>query len=70
MTDITPAKRTRRTEPINRRVSRSGNASYEFRADVGVKPDGRRAASDAAIVARTSADRRRVRTWTTSPPRT
>lgn len=32
----------RRAEPITRRVARNGTVSYEFRAEVGLKPDGRR----------------------------
>jgi len=36
------AKRTRRAEPISRRVARNGAVSYEFRAEVGTKPDGSR----------------------------
>ena len=36
------AKRTRRAEPISRRVARNGAVSYEFRADIGTKPDGTR----------------------------
>ncbi|EGD56725.1 site-specific integrase [Gordonia neofelifaecis] len=35
-------KRTRRAEPITRRKAKNGRVSYEFRADVGVKPDGSR----------------------------
>lgn len=35
-------KRTRRAEPITRRVAKNGTVSYEFRADVGTKPDGSR----------------------------
>ncbi len=35
-------KRTRRAEPITKRTARNGTVSYEFRADVGVKPDGTR----------------------------
>ncbi|NDK92305.1 site-specific integrase [Gordonia desulfuricans] len=35
-------KRTRRSEPITRRTAKNGTVSYEFRADVGVKPDGSR----------------------------
>lgn len=34
--------RTRRAEPINRRVSNNGAVSYEFRVDVGVRADGGR----------------------------
>lgn len=37
-----PAKRTRRAEPITKRVARNGTVSYEFRADLGAKPDGSR----------------------------
>jgi integrase len=37
-----PTKRTRRAEPISRRVSKNGTVSYEFRADLGTKPDGTR----------------------------
>jgi integrase len=36
------AKRTRRAEPISRRVARNGAVSYEFRAEVDTKPDGTR----------------------------
>lgn len=41
-TDPQPAKRTRRAEPISRRVASNGTISYEFRADLGLKPDGSR----------------------------
>lgn len=34
--------RARRAEPITRRTSKSGSVTYEFRADVGSKPDGTR----------------------------
>jgi hypothetical protein len=37
-----PAKRTRRAEPITKRIARNGAVSYEFRADLGTKPDGSR----------------------------
>lgn len=37
-----PSKRARRAEPITKRTSRDGSISYEFRADVGSKPDGSR----------------------------
>jgi integrase len=36
------AKRTRRAEPITKRTARSGDVSYEFRVEVGTKPDGSR----------------------------
>lgn len=36
------SKRTRRAEPITKRTSSTGSVSYEFRADVGSKPDGTR----------------------------
>jgi integrase len=32
----------RRAEPITRRVAKNGTVSYEFRADIGTKPDGSR----------------------------
>lgn len=35
-------KRGRRAEPITKRVAKNGTVSYEFRADVGSKPDGTR----------------------------
>ena len=35
-------KRVRRAEPITKRTSKSGAVTYEFRADVGSKPDGSR----------------------------
>ena len=35
-------KRARRGEPITTRVAKNGTKSYEFRLDVGVKPDGSR----------------------------
>ncbi len=35
-------RRTRRAEPITKRTAKSGAISYEFRADVGIKPDGTR----------------------------
>lgn len=35
-------KRTRRAEPIAKRTASDGSVSYEFRADVGIKPDGSR----------------------------
>ncbi|HEY2503476.1 MAG TPA: site-specific integrase [Mycobacterium sp.] len=46
-TDPQPAapaqsRRTRRAEPITKRTARNGAVSWEFRADVGVKPDGSR----------------------------
>lgn len=36
------SKRARRAEPITKRTSKDGSVSYEFRADVGSKPDGSR----------------------------
>ena len=36
------AKRTRRAEPITKRTARNGAVSYEFRVEVGTKPDGSR----------------------------
>lgn len=41
-TDPQPTKRTRRAEPISKRIASNGVISYEFRADLGLKPDGRR----------------------------
>lgn len=42
-THATPSgKRQRRAEPISKRTARNGAVTYEFRADVGVKPDGSR----------------------------
>ena len=41
-TEQSAAKRTRRAEPITKRTARNGTVSYEFRADVGIKPDGSR----------------------------
>jgi integrase len=38
----TAPKRNRRAEPITKRVAKNGAVSYEFRADVGTKPDGTR----------------------------
>ena len=35
-------KRTRRAEPITKRTAKNGSVTYEFRADVGSKPDGTR----------------------------
>jgi integrase len=35
-------QRARRAEPISKRVARNGTVSYEFRVDVGTKPDGSR----------------------------
>lgn len=35
-------KRTRRAEPITKRTAKNGSITYEFRADVGNKPDGTR----------------------------
>jgi len=35
-------KRTRRAEPITKRTAKNGSIKYEFRADVGSKPDGTR----------------------------
>jgi hypothetical protein len=35
-------KRTRRAEPITKRTAKNGLITYEFRADVGNKPDGTR----------------------------
>ncbi|MGB3485171.1 MAG: tyrosine-type recombinase/integrase [Mycobacterium sp.] len=42
VTSSAPQHRSRRAEPISKRTSRSGVVSYEFRADVGSKPDGTR----------------------------
>lgn len=36
------AGRGRRAEPITKRTSTSGTVTYEFRPDVGTKPDGSR----------------------------
>lgn len=36
------SERTRRGEPITKRVAKNGTVTYEFRADLGVKPDGSR----------------------------
>lgn len=36
------SRRSPRAEPITRRVAKNGTVSYEFRAEVGFKPDGRR----------------------------
>jgi site-specific recombinase XerD len=36
------SKRTRRAEPITKRTARNGSITYEFRADVGSKPNGTR----------------------------
>jgi hypothetical protein len=36
------ARRSRRAEPITKRVAKNGTVSYEFRADLGTKPDGSR----------------------------
>jgi integrase len=41
-TETAAARRTRRAEPITKRTAKNGTVSYEFRADVGVKPDGSR----------------------------
>ena len=38
----TKPKRPWRAEPISKRVSKTGTVTYEFRADVGSKPDGSR----------------------------
>ena len=35
-------KRTRRAEPITKRTAKNGSITYEYRADVGNKPDGTR----------------------------
>lgn len=40
--DIQQAKRARRAEPITKRTAKNGAISYEFRADVGTRPDGSR----------------------------
>ncbi|WP_343708210.1 site-specific integrase [Mycobacterium sp.] len=40
--DSPEPKRIRRAEPITKRVAKNGAVSYEFRADVGSKPDGTR----------------------------
>ncbi|WP_255506128.1 hypothetical protein [Mycolicibacterium sp. 018/SC-01/001] len=37
-----PRKRTRRAEPITRKVARSGKVTYTFQTDVGTRPDGSR----------------------------
>jgi hypothetical protein len=39
-------KRTRRAEPITKRKAKNGLITYEFRADVGSKPDGTRLIGD------------------------
>lgn len=36
------ANRSRRAEPITKRIAKTGSVTYEFRADVGSKPDGTR----------------------------
>lgn len=41
-TEQSKAKRTRRAEPISKRTAKNGTVSYEFRADLGTKPDGSR----------------------------
>lgn len=41
-TNTEPAKRTRRAEPITKRVAKNGAVSYEFRLDVGLRADGTR----------------------------
>lgn len=38
----TQPKRTRRGEPISKRVAANGTVTYEFRVDVGLRPDGSR----------------------------
>lgn len=38
----TEEKRTRRSEPITKRVAKNGTVSYTFQVDVGEKPDGKR----------------------------
>ncbi|MGF0314631.1 tyrosine-type recombinase/integrase [Nocardia fluminea] len=38
----TPAKKTRRAEPIDKRTAKNGETSYHFMVDVGTKPDGSR----------------------------
>ena len=38
----TPIKQTRRSEPITKRTAKNGSIAYEFRADLGCKPDGTR----------------------------
>jgi len=40
--DAQSGKRNRRAEPITKRTARNGSVTYEFRADVGSKPDGSR----------------------------
>ena len=40
--DAQSGKRIRRAEPITKRTARNGSVTYEFRADVGSKPDGSR----------------------------
>lgn len=39
---MTENPRTRRAEPITKRTAKNGRVTYEFRADLGVKPDGSR----------------------------
>jgi integrase len=39
---VTENPRTRRAEPITKRTAKNGRVTYEFRADLGVKPDGSR----------------------------
>lgn len=52
-----PAKRNRRAEPITRREHRDGRITYEFRADVGMRPDGTR--DRKRFTFRTAADARK-----------
>jgi hypothetical protein len=40
--DEAKSRRTRRAGPITRRTAKNGSITYEFRADVGSKPDGTR----------------------------
>ncbi|MCP9276585.1 MULTISPECIES: site-specific integrase [Mycolicibacterium] len=37
-----PQRRTRRAEPISRKVARNGRVAYTFQTDVGTRPDGSR----------------------------
>lgn len=42
MTKETIKRRARRAEPITKRTAKNGTVTYEFRADLGIKPDGSR----------------------------
>lgn len=62
--DSPEPKRVRRAEPITKRVAKNGKVSYEFRADVGSRPDGTR--DRRRFTYRTLAEAKREYRWITT----